>query len=109
MGWKASDIPDQSGKVAVVTGGNGGLGLETSRQLAVHGALVVIGARNLEKAEAARKQIEASVPGARLELRQLDLGSLDSIAYDTPDQERISFILEQEWAWFSGWQPAADW
>jgi len=80
MGWKARDIPDLSGKVAVVTGGNGGLGLETSRQLAAHGALVVIGARNLEKAEAARRDIEATVPGARLEIRKLDLGSLDSIA-----------------------------
>ena len=64
MGWKASDIPDLSGKTAVVTGGNGGLGLATVRQLAAHGALVVIGARNLEKAEAARQTIVASVPDA---------------------------------------------
>jgi NAD(P)-dependent dehydrogenase (short-subunit alcohol dehydrogenase family) len=80
MGWKARDIPDQSGKVAVVTGGNGGLGLETSRQLAAHGAHVIIGARNLAKAEAARQVIESTVPGASLEIRQLDLGSLESIA-----------------------------
>ena len=80
MGWKASDIPDLTGKVAVVTGGNGGLGLETSRQLAAHGALVVIGARNLEKAENARRDIEATTRGARLEIHRLDLGSLDSIA-----------------------------
>jgi NAD(P)-dependent dehydrogenase (short-subunit alcohol dehydrogenase family) len=80
MGWKASDIPDLSGKVAVVTGGNGGLGLETSRQLAAHGAHVVIGARNLDKAEAARKMIEAAVPAASLEIRALDLGSLASVA-----------------------------
>jgi NAD(P)-dependent dehydrogenase (short-subunit alcohol dehydrogenase family) len=80
MGWKASDIPDLTDKVAVVTGGNGGLGLETARALSAHGALVVIGARNLDKAEAARRDIEASVPGARLEIRKLDLGSLDSIA-----------------------------
>ena len=80
MGWKASDIPDLAGKVAIVTGGNGGLGLETSRQLAAHGALVVIAARNLEKAEAARRDIETTVPGARLEIRPLDLSSLESIA-----------------------------
>jgi NAD(P)-dependent dehydrogenase (short-subunit alcohol dehydrogenase family) len=80
MGWKAREMPDQSGKTAVVTGGNGGLGLETSLQLAAHGAHVVIGARNLDKAEAARREIEASVPGASLEIRQLDLGSLASIA-----------------------------
>jgi NAD(P)-dependent dehydrogenase (short-subunit alcohol dehydrogenase family) len=66
--------------VAVVTGGNGGLGLETVRQLAAHGAHVVIGARNLDKAETARREIEATVPKASLEIRQLDLGSLASVA-----------------------------
>jgi NAD(P)-dependent dehydrogenase (short-subunit alcohol dehydrogenase family) len=80
LGWTAGDIPDQSGRVAVVTGGNGGLGLETVRRLAEHGAQVVIGARNLTKAEAARKQIESAVPGASLEIVRLDLGSLASVA-----------------------------
>jgi NAD(P)-dependent dehydrogenase (short-subunit alcohol dehydrogenase family) len=79
LGWKASDIPDQSGRVAVVTGGNGGLGLATSRQLAAHGAHVVIGARNLDKAEAARRTIADAVPGASIEVRHLDLASLASI------------------------------
>jgi NAD(P)-dependent dehydrogenase (short-subunit alcohol dehydrogenase family) len=80
MGWKATNIPDQSGKTAVVTGGNGGLGLETSRQLAAHGAHVVIGARNLAKAESARAEIRKTVPGASLEILPLDLGSLAAVA-----------------------------
>ena len=80
MGWKARDIPDQSGKTAVVTGGNGGLGLATSIQLAVHGARVVIGARNLAKAEAARCLIESRVAGSSVEILPLDLGSLKSVA-----------------------------
>jgi NAD(P)-dependent dehydrogenase (short-subunit alcohol dehydrogenase family) len=80
MGWKASDIPDLAGRVALVTGGNGGLGLATSRQLAAHGALVVIGARNLEKAEAARRALESEVPGASVEIRPLDLSSLAWVA-----------------------------
>jgi NAD(P)-dependent dehydrogenase (short-subunit alcohol dehydrogenase family) len=80
MGWKASEIPDLSGRVAVVTGGNGGLGLETARQLAAHGAHVVIGARNLDKAEVARQSIEATAPNASLEIGRLDLGSLASVA-----------------------------
>jgi NAD(P)-dependent dehydrogenase (short-subunit alcohol dehydrogenase family) len=80
MGWKASNIPDLSGKTAVVTGGNGGLGLETSRQLAAHGAHVVIGARNLAKAESARAEIQKTVPGASLEIVPLDLGSLAAVA-----------------------------
>jgi NAD(P)-dependent dehydrogenase (short-subunit alcohol dehydrogenase family) len=97
MGWKGRDIPDQTGKVAVVTGGNGGLGLETSRQLAAHGALVVIGARNLEKAEAARQSIAASAPDALLEIRRLDLGSLASIAdfaaAVTADHARVDLLF----------------
>ncbi|HEX7492361.1 MAG TPA: oxidoreductase [Candidatus Limnocylindrales bacterium] len=80
MGWKASNIPDQTGKTAVVTGGNGGLGLETSRQLAARGAHVVIGARNLAKAETARADIVKTVPTASLEVVALDLGSLASVA-----------------------------
>jgi NAD(P)-dependent dehydrogenase (short-subunit alcohol dehydrogenase family) len=80
MGWKATDIPDQSEKTAVVTGGNGGLGLAASFQLAAHGANVVIGARNLDKAEAARRTIESAVPGASVEVVPLDLASLASVA-----------------------------
>ncbi len=80
MGWKASDIPDLSGRVAVVTGGNGGLGLAASRQLAAHGALVVIAARNLAKAEAACGQIRSETPNAQVEIHHLDLGSLSSVA-----------------------------
>lgn len=79
-GWKARDIPDLTGRVAVVTGGNGGLGLATARQLAAHGAVVVIGARNLAKGEAARQSIDSEVPGAWIEVRPLDLGSLASVA-----------------------------
>jgi NAD(P)-dependent dehydrogenase (short-subunit alcohol dehydrogenase family) len=80
MGWKAIDIPDQSGKTAIVTGGNGGLGLATSLQLAAHGAHVVIAARNLDKAEAARRKIASAVPAASVEVVPLDLGSMASIA-----------------------------
>jgi len=79
MSWTADDIPDQTGRIAVVTGANGGLGLETARELARKGALVVMGARNQEKAERAVADIEAEVPDAKLELRVLDLASLASV------------------------------
>ncbi|MCL1693049.1 MAG: oxidoreductase [Actinomycetia bacterium] len=79
MGWTANDIPDQDGRVAVVTGANGGLGLETARELARKGAIVVMGVRNQEKAERAVVDIEAEIPDARLELRDLDLASLASV------------------------------
>ena len=79
MGWKATDIPDLSGRVAVVTGGNRGLGFATSRKLAAHGATVVIGARNMARAEIACGAIGDETPGARVEVRPIDLASLASV------------------------------
>jgi len=79
MGWNAADIPDQHGRTAVVTGANGGLGLETARQLAAKGAHVVMAVRNQEKAAAAVKEIRATAPDASLELVALDLGSQASV------------------------------
>jgi NAD(P)-dependent dehydrogenase (short-subunit alcohol dehydrogenase family) len=63
----------------VVTGANSGLGLATARELARARAQVVLACRNLSKGEAARREIEAAVPGAALELEELDLSSLDSV------------------------------
>ena len=79
MSWQAGDIPDQSGKVAVVTGGNGGLGLETAREMARRGASVIIGARNLDKAASADASIRADVPSADVTVIALDLASKASI------------------------------
>jgi NAD(P)-dependent dehydrogenase (short-subunit alcohol dehydrogenase family) len=80
MGWTADDIPDQTGRVAVVTGANSGLGLETSRELARKGATVFMCARNLAKAEVAETDIRESVPAADLRIIELDLASLDSVS-----------------------------
>lgn len=77
--WTLADIPDQSGRVAVVTGANTGLGLETARELARRGARVVLAVRTISKGKAALADIADSVPGAELELQQLDLSSLDSV------------------------------
>src|SRR5215207_283612 len=68
MAWTAARIPDQSGAVAVVTGANGGLGLEVARELARKGGLVVMAARDQAKAEAAVASIRDEVPGASLDL-----------------------------------------
>jgi NAD(P)-dependent dehydrogenase (short-subunit alcohol dehydrogenase family) len=79
MGWNAADVPDQHGRTAVVTGANGGLGLETARQLAARGAHVVMAVRNQQKAAAALKEIRATAPDAALELVPLDLASQASV------------------------------
>ncbi len=74
MAWTAADIPDQSGRVAVVTGANGGLGLATALALAAKGAHVVMAARDQAKAAAAEAEIRAAVFDASLEIVELDLG-----------------------------------
>lgn len=77
--WTIRDIPDLRGKTAIVTGANSGLGFHTAEALAAKGARVIMACRNLEKAEEAAARVRAKVPGADLEVRALDLGSLASI------------------------------
>lgn len=79
MSWTEADIPHQDGRITLVTGANGGLGFENARALAANGALVIMAARNLEKAAEARSTILGAHPEARLEVRELDLASLDSV------------------------------
>jgi NAD(P)-dependent dehydrogenase (short-subunit alcohol dehydrogenase family) len=78
-GWTAKDIPDQSGRNAIVTGANSGLGLVTARELARAGASVVMACRNLDKGHAAIEQVRAAVPDAQVQLEELDLASLESV------------------------------
>ncbi len=97
MAWTTAEIPDQSGRIAVVTGANGGLGLETSRALAAAGAHVVMAARNQEKAVSAVEDIRGTVAEPSLEVVPLDLGSQDSVR-EAADQilaahERIDLLI----------------
>lgn len=78
--WTTSDIPDQTGRVAVITGANSGLGKASAMALAGAGAHVVMAARNQSKAQAAHDEILAAHTDASLEIVELDLGSLDSVA-----------------------------
>lgn len=80
MSWSSKDIPDLHGKVAVITGANGGLGLASAKALAGRGAHVVMAVRNEAKAADAHAEIMAAHPGAALEIVRLDLGSLASVA-----------------------------
>ncbi len=62
--WDERDVPSLEGKVALVTGANSGLGLETSRMLARHGARVLLACRNPSKAAVAEEQVSGSVCGS---------------------------------------------
>ncbi len=68
-----------SGKTAIVTGANVGIGKETARSLAQQGAKVIMACRDLKKAESALAEIKASVPNADVQVSSLDLGSLKSV------------------------------
>ncbi|MGX1883812.1 oxidoreductase [Streptomyces sp. NPDC055287] len=80
-GWKASDIPDQSGRTAVVTGANSGIGLVTARALARRGARVVLACRSEQRGEEAAARITREVPHAVVEFAPLDLADLASIRH----------------------------
>ena len=77
--WTANDIPDQSGKTIVVTGGNSGIGYEAALQLAGKGARVILACRDPERGRAAAAGIKEKSANATVDFMQLDLASLASI------------------------------
>ncbi|MPY63337.1 oxidoreductase [Streptomyces spongiae] len=87
-GWKASDIPDQTGRIAVVTGSNSGIGYVTARELARRGARVVLACRNEGRGREAAERLVSEVPGASTEFVRLDLGELDSVRQFAAAYER---------------------
>ncbi|GHA37180.1 dehydrogenase [Devosia pacifica] len=80
MSFSERHIPDLTGKTAVVTGATGGLGYETARMLAQHGARVVLAGRNSEKGKKAVNAIRGVAANADIVFEMVDLGSLDSVA-----------------------------
>jgi NAD(P)-dependent dehydrogenase (short-subunit alcohol dehydrogenase family) len=77
--WTANDIPDQTGRTAVITGANTGLGYETAAALAAKGAHVVLAVRNIDKGKEPARRLEQANPGASVAVQELDLTSLESI------------------------------
>ncbi|MBL4713024.1 MAG: SDR family oxidoreductase [Alcanivorax sp.] len=78
MAWNPSEIPDQTGRVAVVTGANSGIGFKAAHHLAAKGATVVMACRNLEKARIARAKLPAD---AKIKIVALDLSSQASVKH----------------------------
>ncbi len=72
-------VPDQAGRLIVVTGANSGTGKEAAKRLAAAGAHVVMGVRTIAKGESARAEILAAHPGASLDVRRIDLADLGSV------------------------------
>jgi NAD(P)-dependent dehydrogenase (short-subunit alcohol dehydrogenase family) len=89
--WTAGQIPSQAGKVVLITGANSGIGYQAAREMARHGAHVLLGCRDAAKGHAALERLGQEVPGASAEVVSLDMASLASIrafaaAYATRNQ-----------------------
>jgi NAD(P)-dependent dehydrogenase (short-subunit alcohol dehydrogenase family) len=96
-GWSAADVPDQHGRVAIVTGGNSGIGFEAAAALAAKGAHVILGCRDAGKAKGAVEAIRARHADASVESQSLDLASLASVRAFADrvlaDHARIDLLL----------------
>ncbi len=105
--WTEQNIPDQHGRVAIVTGANTGLGFETARMLAEHGAQVVLAVRDAEKGKQAADRIDGDVS-----VQVLDLASLDSIRSAAADlraaHPRIDLLINNAGVMYTPKQTTAD-
>jgi NAD(P)-dependent dehydrogenase (short-subunit alcohol dehydrogenase family) len=78
--WGAQDIPEQNNRIIIITGSTSGLGKEAARVLAKKNATVIMAVRNTQKANTVANEIRNEYPKAKIDIRSLDLGSLDSIS-----------------------------
>ena len=79
MQWTEDRLPDVSGRVAVITGANSGIGWFTARELARHGMRVILACRDVAKGRQAADRIRAAVPTADVDVADLDLASMKSV------------------------------
>jgi NAD(P)-dependent dehydrogenase (short-subunit alcohol dehydrogenase family) len=86
--WSAADLPSYSGRTAIVTGANSGLGLVTARELARVGAKVILAVRNVDKGSAAAADMTGDV-----EVRKLDLQNLASVREFSDGVERVDVLV----------------
>ncbi|MGN9840521.1 oxidoreductase [Nonomuraea sp. H19] len=91
--WTPASMPDLTGKTAIVTGANSGIGLPTALELARHGARVVVAARSAGKGGAAVDLILREVPGAQAEYAHLDLADLASVREFAAGVDRVDLLI----------------
>ena len=105
--WAERDVPDQHGRVAVVTGANTGLGFDTARVLAEHGASVVLAVRDLAKGRAAAARMPGDVT-----VQELDLTSLESVRAAAADlhtaHPRIDLLINNAGVMYTPKQTTRD-
>lgn len=93
--WTPDSIPGQSGRLVVVTGANSGIGYVTARELARRGAHVVLACRSQERGREALERLRTEAPGARAELRLVDLADLTSVRRFADDwsHDRLDLLV----------------
>ncbi|CAH7667944.1 hypothetical protein BY996DRAFT_4575965 [Phakopsora pachyrhizi] len=111
-GWTPSDIPDLHGRVAIVTGGNSGVGFFTSLELARHGAKTYLACRDRNRAEEAVKKIKDVVPDADLEILNFDLTRIHSAHLAAEDflkrETRLDILVNNAGILSSGYELSPD-
>ena len=107
MNWTEQNVPDQQGRVAVVTGANTGLGFETARVLSEHGASVVLAVRDVEKGKQAAARMTGDVS-----VLALDLTSLDSVRTAVAElrarHQRIDLLINNAGVMYTPKQTTRD-
>jgi NAD(P)-dependent dehydrogenase (short-subunit alcohol dehydrogenase family) len=104
------EVPDQTGRIAIVTGANSGIGLDAAHGLARAGARVVMACRDTAKGDAAAATIRADVPDALLDVTALDLASLDSVRAfaDGYAHERLDLLINNAGVMVPPYRKTAD-
>lgn len=110
--WNIDNIPDQEGKVAIVTGSSSGIGYETARVLANKKATVIIAVRNLEKGNAAANKIREEYKNADVKVMELDLANLESVRKFAdqfmPDYSRLDLLINNAGVMVPPYSKTAD-